>query len=139
LEVKTDDAKATSKNALTKMTVLATLCFLIGMSFAFSFTSYFSQRFSQLYRGIREIVSSNYDHRLFFEGNDEFHDISVLINEMAGKLKENKHNKSVILPDEKGKGKSTMEVDELKQLLLRIKNLEEQAGSLISRIEKKQD
>src|SRR5450759_5168826 len=32
LEVKTDDAKASSQNALTKMTILATLCFLIGMS-----------------------------------------------------------------------------------------------------------
>jgi methyl-accepting chemotaxis protein len=139
LELKTDDAKTTSKNALTKMTILATLCFLIGMSFAFSFTSYFSQRFSQLYRGIREIVTSNYDHRLYFEGNDEFHDISVLINEMAGKVKESKHRLSETLTDEKEKGKRTMEADELKQMLIRVKKLEEQAGALISRIEKKQD
>jgi methyl-accepting chemotaxis protein len=137
LEVKTDDAKVSSKNALTKMTILATLCFLVGMSFAFSFTSYFSQRFSQLYRGIKEIASSNYDQRLFFEGNDEFHEISVIINEMAGKLKENEQKMSVTLPVEKANNLNTKEFDELKELLIRIKNLEEQAGTLISRIEKK--
>ncbi len=145
LEDKTDDAKATSKNALTKMTVLATLCFLIGMSFAFSFTSYFSQRFSRLYRGIKEIISSNYEQRLFFEGNDEFNEISVAINEMAGRIKENKRKLSVTLPEEKSKGlnnngpdESSKEIDELKQMLFRIKSIEEQAGALISRIEKKQ-
>jgi methyl-accepting chemotaxis protein len=137
LEVKTDDAKATSKNALTRMTIMATLCFLIGMSFTYSFTSYFSQRFSQLYRGIREIATSNYDHRLYFEGNDEFHEISMLINEMAGKIKENKNKMSVTLPEDKAKSLNTKEVDELKQMLIRLKNLEEQAGALVSRIEKK--
>jgi two-component system, NtrC family, sensor histidine kinase KinB len=139
LEVKTDDAKAASKNALTRMTILATLCFLVGMSFAFSFTSYFSQRFSQLYRGIKEIGSSNYDQRLFFEGNDEFHEISIIVNEMADKLKENKPKMSVTLPEEKPKGLNNKEIDELKQMIFRIKNLEEQAGILISRIGKKQD
>jgi hypothetical protein len=69
LEVKTDDAKASSKSALTKMTILATLCFLIGMSFTFSFASYFNRRFFQLYNGLKEVVSSNFDQRFFFEGN----------------------------------------------------------------------
>jgi preprotein translocase subunit SecG len=60
LEVKTDDAKAFSKSALTKMTILATMCFLIGMSFAFSFASYFNRRFFQLFNGIKEIGSGNF-------------------------------------------------------------------------------
>lgn len=137
LEVKTDDAKATSKNALTKMTILATLCFLVGMSFAFSFTSFFSQRFSRLYSGIKELSESNYSHRLFFEGNDEFFEISQIMNEMAGKLKENKEKMSVTLHNGKANSLDTREVDELKQMVFRIKNLEEQAGALISRIERK--
>lgn len=45
LEVKTDDVKAYTKRALTRMTVLATICFLIGMSFTFSFISYYNERF----------------------------------------------------------------------------------------------
>jgi NtrC-family two-component system sensor histidine kinase KinB len=137
LEAKTDDAKATSKSALTQMTILATLCFLIGMSFTFSFASYFNQRFFQLYHGIKEIVSSNYDQRLFFEGNDEFHEISLLLNEMAAKLKENKGKMSVTLPDEKTNGLNPKEVSDLKMLVFRMKNIEEQAAALISKIDKK--
>jgi len=137
LEAKTDDAKATAKSALTQMTVLATLCFLIGMSFTFSFASYFNQRFFQLYNGIKEIVSSNYDQRLFFDGKDEFYEISLLLNEMASKLKENKLKMSVTLLDDHARDLSTKDVDELKQMLFRIKTIEEQAAALITKFEKK--
>ena len=89
IEMKTDDAKASSKSALTQMTILASLCFLIGMSFTFSFSSYFNQRFFQLYNGIKEIVSSNFDQHLYYDGKDEFYEISLVFNEMADKLKKN--------------------------------------------------
>jgi len=137
LEIKTDDAKATSKSALTQMTVLATLCFLIGMSFTFSFASYFNQRFFQLYNGIKELVSSNYDQRLFFDGKDEFHEISLLLNEMAEKLKINKQKMSVTLLDDHTKDLTLKDVDELKKMLFKIKTMEEQAAALISKFEKK--
>ena len=137
LEIKTDDAKATSKSALTQMTVLATLCFLIGMSFTFSFASYFNQRFFQLYNGIKELVSSNYDQRLFFDGKDEFHEISLLLNEMAEKLKINKQKMSVTLLDDHTKNLTLKDVDELKKMLFKIKTIEEQAAALISKFEKK--
>jgi two-component system, NtrC family, sensor histidine kinase KinB len=137
LEVKTDDAKASSKSALSQMTILATLCFLIGMSFAFSFASYFNRRFFQLYYGIKELVSSNFDERLSFDGKDEFSEISLVINEMAEKLKNNKQKMSVTLPDEQIKGLTTGDIEELKKMLFRIKVMEEQAASLISKFEKK--
>lgn len=137
LEAKTDDAKATSKSALTQMTILATLCFLIGISFTYSFGSYFSQRFYQLYNGINELVESNYDQRLFFEGDDEFHEISLLLNEMAAKLKQNKEKMSVTLPDGITNGSTDPAVDELKQMLLRIKKVEEQATFQINKFDKK--
>jgi methyl-accepting chemotaxis protein len=137
LEVKTDDAKTFSKRALTQMTILATLCFLIGMSFTFSFSSYFNQRFIQLYHGIKEIVSSNYDQKLFFHGDDEFSEISVVFNEMAEKLKENKEKMSVTLQDNNFKGVSAGDVDELQKMLFRIKVMEEQAAALLAKLEKK--
>ncbi len=99
IEIKTDDAKVHSKSALTQMTILASLCFLIGMSFTFSFASYFNQRFFQLYNGIKEIVSSNFDQHLYFDGNDEFYEISLVFNEMADKLKKNKQKMSVTLQE----------------------------------------
>jgi nitrogen fixation/metabolism regulation signal transduction histidine kinase len=137
LEVKTDDAKASSKNALTKMTFLATLCFLIGMSFAFSFASYFNRRFFQLYYGIKEIVSSNFDERLFFDGKDEFYEISLVINEMAEKLKKSKQKTPVTLLDDHANDLAYNDVEELKKMLFRIKSMEEQAAALISKFEKK--
>jgi len=137
LEVKTDDAKASSKSALTKMTILATMCFLIGMSFTFSFASYFNRRFFQLYNGIKEIVASNFDERLFFDGKDEFYEISLVINEMAEKLKKNKQKMSVTLQEESGKDINPNDLEELKKMLFRLKSMEEQAAALISRFEKK--
>jgi methyl-accepting chemotaxis protein len=137
LEVKTDDAKASSNSALTKMTILATLCFLIGMSFTFSFASYFNQRISQLYYGIKEIVSSHYDQRLYFDGRDEFYEISLVFNEMAEKLNKNKLKMSVPLPDDYGKEILSNDIEELKKMLFNLKSIEEHAEALISRIEKK--
>jgi NtrC-family two-component system sensor histidine kinase KinB len=137
IEVKTDDAKAYSKSALTKMTVLASLCFLIGMSFTFSFASYFSQRFFQLYNGIKELVSSNFDQHLYFFGKDEFYEISLVLNEMADKLKENKQKLSVTLQNDKVRNDSSGDLEELKMMLFKIKITEEQAAALISKIEKK--
>lgn len=137
LEVKTDDAKASSKSALTKMTILATLCFLIGMSFTFSFAAYFNRRFFQLYNGIKEIVSSNFDERLYFDGRDEFYEISLVINEMAEKLKKNKQKMSLTLHEESGKDINPNDIEELKKMMFRLKSMEEQATALISRFEKK--
>lgn len=137
IEIKTDDAKAASKNALFKMTLLATVCFLIAFSFTFSFASYFNQRFYQLYNGIKEMVSSNFDQRLFFEGKDEFYEISLVFNEMAEKLNENKKKMSVTLPEDPRKDINVKDIEDLKLMLFRIKSMEEQASALISRIEKK--
>jgi methyl-accepting chemotaxis protein len=139
LEVKTDDAKASSKSALTKMTILATLCFLIGMSFTFSFASYFNRRFFQLYNGIKEIGSGNFDQRLFFDSNDEFHEISLVLNEMADKIKKNKLKMSATSLEGTAIVINPNDVEELKKMLFRLKSTEEQAAALITKFEKKQN
>ena len=136
-ELKTNDAKVSAKNALKQMTVLGTLCFLIALSFTYSFASYFNERFFQLYNGIKEIVSSNYGQRLYFEGKDEFYDISLVFNEMAEKLNENKQRMDLTLQVDLKKDQSFNDVQELKNFLNRIKSIEQQAMELISRIENK--
>ena len=137
IEIKTDDAKASAKSALSKMTILASLCFLIGISFTFSFASYFNQRFQQLYGGIKEMVSSNFDQRLYFDGSDEFYEISVVFNEMAEKLSKNKQKIPVTLQEHQPKEKQSDDAEELKRLLPKIKSIEEQAAALIARLEQK--
>jgi two-component system, NtrC family, sensor histidine kinase KinB len=137
LEVKTDDAKTTSKSALTRMTVLATLCFLIGMSFTFSFASYFNQRFFRLYNGIKAMASSNFNDRLFFEEKDEFHEISLVFNEMAERIKANNNKMSLTLQEEVRKEINTSDIQELKKMIFQMRSIEEHAAALISRLEKK--
>lgn len=135
IEVKTEDAKSSAKKASAQMTVIGSLCFLITLSFIYSFASYFNERFSQLYEGIKEIVSSNYGQRLYFEGTDEFYEISLLFNEMAEKLEGQSKKMSVISPEDFENGDSYNDIQELKNTLLRIKAIEFQAKEVISRFE----
>jgi len=137
IEFKTEDAKVSAKDALKQMTFLATLCFLIALSFTYRFSSYFNERFFQLYNGIKELVSSNYGQRLHFEGKDEFYDISLVFNEMAEKLNENKQKMDLTLQVDRELYHSMDDVKELKKLLERISSIEEQATELISRLENK--
>lgn len=133
IEVKTDDAKAFAKKAVLQMSLLGSFCFLFALSFTVSFASYFNGRFFQLYNGIKELVSSNYDQRLYFYGDDEFSEIALVFNEMAEKLSKNLQNipstirgdseNEIILPD----------IQELKEILARIKIIEGQVSGLISK------
>lgn len=137
IEAKTDDAKVSSKNALTGMTILGSFCFLIAVSFIYSFASYFNERFFQLYNGIKEIVASNYGQRLYFDGTDEFYEISLVFNEMAEKLHEGNPKKSVTLAEDFENGTSSDDLWELKTVLARMKSIEEQAEEVISKLENK--
>lgn len=136
IEAKTDDAKTSAKNALTNMTILATLCFLIGISFTYSFALYFNQRFFQLYNGIKKIVSSNFDQQLFLGGKDEFYEISKIFNEMADKLKKYEQKMSLTLLDHDRKELSNKDLGELKEMMARVKTMEDQVAVLISKFEK---
>jgi len=139
IEVKTDDAKVSAKNAVTGMTVLGSFSFLIALSFIYSFASYFNERFFQLYNGIKEIVSSNYGHRLYFDGTDEFNEISVVFNQMAEKLSGEKSQEEeqfdFLAISEKEQNDDKL--DELKDVLSRMKSIEKQAEEVISKIENK--
>lgn len=135
IEIKTEDAKISAKNALMQLSVIGSFCFLIALSFIYSFASYFNERFSQLYVGIKEIVSSNYGQRLYFDGNDEFYEISLLFNEMAEKLDGQSKKMSVISPEDFENENSYNNIQELKNALLRMKAIELQAKEVISRLE----
>ena len=137
IELKTDDAKVSAKTALTQMSLLGTLCFLIALSFTYRFATYFNDRFFQLYNGIKEIGSSNYGQRLYFEGKDEFYDISLVFNEMAEKLSDNNQKMGLNLRMDKEKEQILDDVQELKRFLERSKDLEERAVGLLSRLENK--
>jgi nitrogen fixation/metabolism regulation signal transduction histidine kinase len=107
---------------------------LIALSFIYSFASYFNERFLQLYNGIKEIVSSNYGQRLYFDGVDEFSEISVLFNQMAEKLSgEQSLEEEQELDFSKESNPEEKDFDELKDLLVRMKSIEKQAEDLLNR------
>jgi methyl-accepting chemotaxis protein len=137
LEAKTDDAKASSRKAMTNMSLLGSVAFLIGLSFSYSFASYFNRRFLQLFNGIKELESSNFKEHLYFEGNDEFSEISLVINDMADKLQVQRQKMSVNLQQEPQKGISSADIEELQKMLFRLKTIEEQATVLLSKFEKR--
>jgi hypothetical protein len=137
IEEKTDDAKVSAKKFTIQMTFIGTICFLIAYGFTFIFSSYFNERFYKLYNGIKEVVSSNYRQKIFLDGNDELSEISLAFNEMAEKLDQNKPKISVTLQKDPGNNNNLNDIQELKNILLRIKSAEEQALELISRFDKK--
>lgn len=137
IEVKTMDAKISSKEALTQLTVIGSFCFLIALSFIYSFASYFNERFFQLYNGIKEIVSSNFGQRLYFDGQDEFYEISLLFNKMAEKLEGTNLKKPLYDFGELENDDRNEDLDELKSLLIKMKTLESQVTGVISKADKK--
>jgi methyl-accepting chemotaxis protein len=139
IERKTNDAKELARKALFQVTILGTLGFLLAFSFTYSFASYFNERFFQLYNGIKEIVSSNYGHRLHFEGKDEFYDISLIFNKMADNLSQAKQKISISLDDLTEPRVRVEDVDELKRLLVNMKRFEDEAKVLISKLEKQKE
>jgi len=137
IESKTRDAKISAGNALIQMTIIATLSFLIAFAFTVSFSSYFNERFFQLYNGIKEIVSSNFGQRLHFEGKDEFYDISLVFNEMAEKLSAGQKAEMVQAKDT-GSIRHDSDIEELKTLILQIKQVEGKASAIIAKLESKE-
>jgi two-component system, NtrC family, sensor histidine kinase KinB len=139
LELKTKDAKVSANKSKSLITVLGTIFFLITLSFTYSFATYFHERFSILYKGIKEINLSNYSQRLYFDGKDEFYDISLVFNEMAEELNKNNEKSALALDIKSEKNMWSKEIQELKQLLVRMNDIEEQAVELISKLESKKE
>jgi methyl-accepting chemotaxis protein len=137
IEIKTEDAKTSAKNAYIQMSLVGGSCFIIAFLFTISFASYFNERFKQLYHGIKEMASSNYGQRLYFNGKDEFYEISLIFNEMAEKLSETNHKNDLPLHISLEKENSLNDIQELKRVLSQLKNVEEQAQELISNLENK--
>ena len=135
IEVKTDNNKISSQEALTQMTIIATLCFIIALFYSYSFSSYSNERFSQLYNGIKEIRSSDYAKRLYLEGTDEFYEISLIVNEMTDKINENIQNTAQTSKEDFDREKSLYNVQELQRILGQMKNIEKQAVEIIAKFE----
>jgi two-component system, NtrC family, sensor histidine kinase KinB len=137
--LKANDTKKSAENGLASVSLLGTICFIITLSFTFNFASYFNGRFTKLYNGIKEIGSKNYSQRLYFEGEDEFYDISLVFNEMAQDLNENTRSSKVNFKEEFEREISLNQTQELKRILEQMQGIEERAVDLIAKLENKEN
>ena len=133
IEIKTDDAKTYAKKAYVHMSIIGTICFLLAVSLTFNYGSYFNERFHQLHKGIIELASSNYGQRLYFDDGDEFSEIALVFNKMAEKLSENAQNKPSAKQKDGEREIIQHDLQELKEILVRMKLNEEQVAGLISK------
>jgi NtrC-family two-component system sensor histidine kinase KinB len=131
---KADDAKKSAEKGLTHVTILGSIFFIITLSFTYNFASYFNERFTKLYNGIREIGSNNYSQRLHFEGEDEFYDISLVFNNMAQNLSENKPQVNEKTQGEANRDANIRQVKELKRILEQMEATRERANELIAKL-----
>jgi methyl-accepting chemotaxis protein len=136
--LKANDTKKSAEKGLTSVSLLGTICFIITLSFTFNFASYFNGRFTKLYNGIKEIGLKNYNERLYFEGEDEFYDISLVFNEMAQNLDANAEISTVNFQEEFEREVSFNQVQELKRILEQMQGVEERAVDLIAKLENKE-
>ena len=137
IEARTNDAKISSKKYTLQMTFMGSLCFLIAYGFTFYFSSYFNERFYELYNGIKELVASKYNHKIHLDGNDELYEISLIVNEMASDLDKSKQKMAEPSQKDAAEISTLKNIQDLKNFLAMMNRLEEQAKELLSRIEKK--
>lgn len=86
IEVKNKKAEQTADTALTYISFVAAIIFLIGFTFAFNFPSVLTEPINALTEGIREISKKNYQHRIHLDRKDEFGQMAESFNDMAGRL-----------------------------------------------------
>ena len=86
IESKSNRANTTAERALTYITLIATIIFLIGLSFSYNFPSIVTGPIEAFTRGIREIATKKYHHRIHLDRKDEFGQMADAFNAMAARL-----------------------------------------------------
>lgn len=85
-------AQASASSAKTIITVLLTICVLLGFTFLFNFPSFVASPIAKLTAGIKSIASRNYSQRIYLNRSDEFGELANAFNSMAEKLDEYEHS-----------------------------------------------
>ncbi|MEO8404361.1 MAG: ATP-binding protein [Chitinophagaceae bacterium] len=86
IEAKNKKANNTADKALTYISFLAAIIFLIGFTFSFNFPSVLTSPINSLTEGIQEISKKNYHHRIHLDRKDEFGQMADAFNDMADRL-----------------------------------------------------
>ena len=86
IEIKNNKAGNTADRALTYISFLAAIIFLVGFTFTFNFPSVLTAPINSLTEAIQQISKKNYNHRIHLDRKDEFGQMANAFNEMADRL-----------------------------------------------------
>ena len=86
IEKKNSVTETKADNALTYLTLIATIIFLVSFTFLFNFPGVVVGPIKELTEAIREISHKNYKHRIHIKNKDEFGQMADAFNGMADRL-----------------------------------------------------
>lgn len=86
IEIKNQKAEANAEKALTYISLIAALIFLVAITFSYNFPFIITNPIKELTKGIQEIAAKNYSHRIHLKNNDEFGEMAESFNTMAAVL-----------------------------------------------------
>lgn len=92
ISTKNSAAQHYADNAKTIISILLTVCILLGFTFLFSFPSLIASPLAKFMEGIREITNKNYRERIHLDRSDEFGELAKAFNLMAERLNEYEHS-----------------------------------------------
>ena len=72
IEIKNQKAEANAEKALTYISLIAALIFLVAITFSYNFPFIITNPIKELTKGIQEIAAKNYSQRIHLKNNDEF-------------------------------------------------------------------
>lgn len=81
-------AETTAENAITLITLVGTICFIIALILFFNLPGNIANPIKELTSSIKQIAQRNYSQRVHFEKKNEFGDLAESFNTMAEKLEE---------------------------------------------------
>ena len=92
IDKKNQAAQKSAEKAKTIITIILTVCILIGFTFIFNFPSLVASPIAKLTEAIKAIANKNYGERIHMDRKDEFGDLANAFNTMAERLDEYEHS-----------------------------------------------
>ena len=89
---KNEAAKVSAEKAKAIITLIVSVCLLVGFTFVFNFPSLVASPIAKLTEGIKAIANKNYKERIHLNRKDEFGQLADAFNSMAEKLDQFEHS-----------------------------------------------
>jgi signal transduction histidine kinase len=86
IKMKNEKAAATAEKALTYISLIAAIVFMVGLTFSYNFPSVLTTPIAALKDGIEEISRKNYQFRIHLNRKDEFGQMADAFNRMGERL-----------------------------------------------------